>query len=161
MTPGRLRWIMNLWPPFLFAGIRVEAISNDWRYARVRLRLRWFNRNYVGTQYGGSLFSMADPFFMILLLECLGRDYIVWDRAGEIRFLAPGRGDVLAEFRIEQALLDQLRASTADGSRQLHWFEVELRDAASGEPVARVRKQLHVRRKQPPSAALNPVVDSA
>ena len=82
---------MNIWPPFLFSGILVEEIGDDWRYARVRLKLRWYNRNYVKTQFGGALFAMVDPFWMILTLEALRHDYIVWDKAGEIEFVAPGR----------------------------------------------------------------------
>jgi acyl-coenzyme A thioesterase PaaI-like protein len=147
MKPRSLRRLFNVWPPFLFAGIRVEALADDWSYARVRLKLRWYNRNYVKTAFGGSLFAMADPFWMILVMERLGRDYVVWDRAGEIRFVAPGRGDVLAEFRLRQAMIDELQAATAGGERCLRWFETELR-SESGELVAQVRKQLHVRRKQ-------------
>src|SRR5215471_11380721 len=112
VTPNRLRRAMNLWPPFLFSGIRVEAISADWRYARVRLKLRWYNRNYVRTQFGGLLFAMIDPFWMILTLEALRREYIVWDKAGEIEFITPGRGDVLAEIHLDEAFLDEIRAAT-------------------------------------------------
>lgn len=144
----RLRWFANLWPPMLCSGIRLEHLAADWRSARVRLKLRWYNRNYVGTQFGGSLFSMTDPWWMILVMECLGRDYIVWDRAAEIRFVAPGRSDVIAEFRVDDAVLDELREATRDGDKTLRWFETEVRDARSGELVAVVRKQLHVRRKQ-------------
>src|SRR5690349_19095221 len=112
-TPAALRRFMNFWPPFLFGGIRVESISDDWRHARVRMKLRWYNRNYVGTHFGGNLFAMTDAFWMIMVLECLGRDYIVWDKAGEIEFVAPGREDVFAEFVVTEALLDELRAATA------------------------------------------------
>lgn len=146
MTPARLRRLMNLWPPFLFAGIRVLEIGDDWRHARVVLRKRWYNRNYVGTQYGGSLFSMTDPFWMVLTVQCLGRDYIVWDKAAEIEFVAPGREDVHAEFRIDEAMLDDLRAATAGGDKCLRWYETPV-TTAGGELVARVRKQLYVRRK--------------
>ena len=62
MTPRRLRLLMNLWPPFLFAGIRVTAMGDGFRHARVELHQRWYNRNYVGTHFGGSLFAMTDPF---------------------------------------------------------------------------------------------------
>ena len=117
MKPQRLRRMVNFWPLFLFAGIKVERIADDWRYAKVRLKLRWYNRNYVGTQFGGSLFSMTDPWWMILVMECLGRDYVVWDHAGEIVFVAPGRQDVFAEFRVEDAVLDELRAATANGEK--------------------------------------------
>lgn len=57
-----LRHGMNAWPPFLFAGIHITALSDDFRHARVELRRRWYNRNYVGTHFGGSLFAMTDPF---------------------------------------------------------------------------------------------------
>lgn len=146
-TPARLRRFMNIWPPFLFGGIRVESIAPDWRHARVRLKLAWYNRNYVKTQFGGNLFSMTDPFWMILVMECLGRDYIVWDKSGTIDFIAPGREDVYAEFVVEESVLDELRTATANGEKTLRWFETDVK-TASGELVARVRKQLYVRRKR-------------
>ena len=152
VTPARLRRFMNLWPPFLFSGVRVERIAADWRSARVRLKLAWYNRNYVGTHFGGSLFAMTDPFWMILVLECLGRDYVVWDKAGSIDFVAPGREEVYAEFLVEEAMLDELRAATANGEKALRWFDTEVR-TAGGELVARVRKQLYVRRKRDRTAA--------
>jgi hypothetical protein len=83
---------------------------------------------------------------MILVMECLGREYIVWDKAGEIEFVRPGRADVFAEFRIEDALLDELRAATATGDKALRWCETQVK-TADGEVVAVVRKQLYVRRK--------------
>jgi acyl-coenzyme A thioesterase PaaI-like protein len=148
MSPAALRRLMNMWPPFVFSGIRVETIAEDWRYARVRLKLRWYNRNYVRTQFGGSLFAMADPFWMILTMEALRHEYIVWDKAGEIEFIAPGRSDVWAEIRIDDAMLDEIRAATANGEKHLRWCETEVK-TADGEPIARVRKQIYVRRKKP------------
>ena len=154
MKPQRLRRYVNLWPPYLFSGIQVERLDPDWRYVKVRLKLRWYNRNYVGTHFGGSLFSMTDPWWMILIMECLGRDYMVWDQAGEISFVAPGREDVYAEFRIEDAVLDELRQATASGEKVLRWFETEVK-TASGEVIARARKQVYVRRKRDrPEAAV-------
>lgn len=149
ITPRRLRWIFNLWPPFLFAGIRVEHIESDWSAARVRMDLRWFNRNYVGTHFGGSLFAMTDPFWMLLVMESLGRDFIVWDKAGEIDFVRPGRGRVHAEFRLDPKTIGEIREQAGRERRVLHWFEVDVVDT-EGEVVARVRKQLYIRRKQRP-----------
>jgi acyl-coenzyme A thioesterase PaaI-like protein len=146
MKASTLRLAMNLWPPFLFSGIRVSAVAADFTYARVELRQRWFNRNYVGTHFGGSLFAMADPFWMILLLRVLGREYYVWDKAARIEFLQPGRGTVSAEFRLDAATLAEIRAATAGDEKHLRWFETELRNG-DGELVARVHKQLYVRRK--------------
>ncbi len=147
MSPAALRWIFNLWPPFLAAGVRVTRLSPDWREARVELRMRPWNRNYVGTHFGGSLFAMTDPFWMILVKERLGRDYIVWDQAAQIEFVKPGRGTVSAQFHLDEATLGDLRARAAGGDKVLHWFDTGIVDAA-GDIVARVRKQVYVRRKR-------------
>jgi acyl-coenzyme A thioesterase PaaI-like protein len=81
MNARLFRFGINLWPPFLFTGIHVTRITPDYRQIDVELRLRPWNRNYVGTHFGGSLFAMTDPFWMLGLLHILGRDYYVWDRA--------------------------------------------------------------------------------
>jgi acyl-coenzyme A thioesterase PaaI-like protein len=147
MKPAVFRLILNLWPPFLFAGIRVTEVAAGYRRARVELRMRPWNRNYVGTHFGGSLFSMTDPFWMLLVLQSLGRDYIVWDKAGEIEFVKPGRGTVRACFELDSAVLAELREAAADGAKVLRWFDTDVVDA-DGYVVARVRKQLYVRRKR-------------
>jgi acyl-coenzyme A thioesterase PaaI-like protein len=148
VTATRLRWLLRVWPPFVFAGIRVTDLADDWSHVRVELRERWFNRNYVGTHFGGSLFAMTDPFWMILLLRRLGPGYRVWDAAGAIEFVKPGRGTVTADFTLDEATVEAVRAATADGEKHLRWFEVDVTDA-SGEVVARVRKQVYVRRQRP------------
>lgn len=137
---------MNLWPPFLVNGVHVTRISEDWSELTVRLRLHFWNRNYVGTHFGGNLFAMADPMWMLMAMHRLGRQYYVWDRAAEIEFVAPAREDVFAHFCLDSAAVEELRAQAADGSRVLRWFDVELKSAA-GEIVARIRKQLYVRLK--------------
>lgn len=141
-----LRHALNLWPPFLFAGIHVAAIAHDFKYARVELRMRPWNRNYVGTHFGGSLFAMADPFWMLLTMNALGPDYIVWDRAGAIDFIKPGRGKVTAEFALQEDVLNVIRSATGAGNKHLEWFETVIVDTM-GSPIARVRKQIYVRRK--------------
>jgi len=141
-----LRWLMTIYPPYLGAGVRVRHISADFRELRVSMGLGWYNRNYVGTQFGGSLYSMVDPFYMLMLMENLGRDYIVWDKAAAIDFIAPGQGPVFAQFNIDQALLDEIRQQTAGGDKYLPQLQVEIHDGA-GTLVARVDKTLYVRLK--------------
>ena len=97
MSPRLLRWGLNLWPPFRGAGIRVRHIAQDWSEARVELRAGPLKRNFVGTHYGGSLFSMTDPFYALMLMHRLGGQYLVWDQAASIDFIAPGRGRVVTE----------------------------------------------------------------
>ena len=146
LQPSTFRHLFNLWPPFLFTGIHVTCIADDWRYVRVELRMRPWNRNYVGTHFGGSLFAMTDPFWMVPVKECLGSNYIVWDKAAEIEFVKPGKGTVHAEFKVDDTALDEIRAATASGEKYLRWFPVEIVDA-HGDVVARVRKQVYVRLK--------------
>lgn len=138
---------MNAWPPFLFSGIRIEEIGEDFRSVRVRLRRTALTSNYVGTLFGGSLFAMTDPFWMILVLRNLGPGYVVWDKAAQVEFVSPGRSSVTATFDLTDEVLDELRAAAADGAKVLRWFETDV-VTDDGTVVARVRKQLYVRRKR-------------
>lgn len=139
------RWI-NLYPPFLGAGIRVKRMNDDMREIDVEMKLRFWNRNYVNTHYGGSLYSMTDPFYMLMLLDNLGRDYIVWDKAANIRFRKPGRGTVRAQFRLTQERIDELRAQLVTQDKIEPTFTVQIRDM-EGEVIAEVDKLLYVRKK--------------
>ncbi len=146
MRASTFRRLLNLWPPFLCNSIRVQHVADDWSEASVVLKLRPWNRNYVRTQFGGNLFAMTDPFWMLLAMHQLGDDYYVWDKAGTIEFVAPGREDVYAHFKLEPTVVDELRTAAAGGEKVLRWFEVAVK-TASGEVVAIVRKQLYVRLK--------------
>jgi acyl-coenzyme A thioesterase PaaI-like protein len=137
--------LLSLYPPYLGAGIRVKA-SPDLRTFEVRMKLRRWSRNYVGTQFGGSLYSMCDPFFMLILAEALGSGYVVWDKAATIRFRRPGRGTVHATFHIPLVEIEEIRAA-ADGRGKVEpTFRVNVLNGA-GEVVAEVEKLLYVRRK--------------
>lgn len=147
MSPRLFRSLLNWWPPFRFAGIAVEYISPDYRQIKVALRLHWYNRNYVGTHFGGSLFSMTDPFYMLMLLQVLGKDYIVWDKSASIDFIRPGKGKVTAQFDITDTMLQNIYQSTSNGDKYLPEFQINIVDE-SEEIVARVTKQLYIRRKR-------------
>jgi len=148
LTPGRMKLLLNLYPPFLGAGIRVESIGADWRRIRVSLTRRWYNRNAVGTHFGGSLYAMIDPHLMLMLMRLLGPGYVVWDKAAEIEFVKATRSRVTAELEITDADLEAIRLRTVGGEKFFPQFPVEIRDEG-GETVARVLKTLYVRRKRP------------
>ncbi|HTG32975.1 MAG TPA: DUF4442 domain-containing protein [Thermoanaerobaculia bacterium] len=140
------RWmirLLSLYPPYLGAGVRVKA-SPDLRTFEVRMKIHWWNRNYVGTQFGGSLYTMCDPFFMLILVEALGPGYVVWDKAASIRFLRPGRGTVHATFHIPLVKIEEIRASADARGKVEPVFHVAVLDDA-GEVVAEVEKLLYVR----------------
>lgn len=141
-----LRLFLNLWPPFLGSGIRIQRLSPDWKQIDVQMNLHRWNTNYVGTHYGGSLYSMTDPFYMLMLIENLGRDYIVWDKSASIRFRRPGKGRVFATFRITEDQLEEIRQALIPEEKIDRQFTVDVIDQ-SGTVVAEVQKQIHIRRK--------------
>lgn len=150
MAPGwRRRWLkllINLYPPYLGASVRVTDIAPDFRTLDVRMALRPWNRNYVGTHFGGSLFSMVDPFHMIMLMELLGPGYTVWDKAGTIRFRRPGRGTVRARFEMPPDRVEEIRRAADGGGKVEATFAVNVVDA-QGEVVAEVEKLVSVRKR--------------
>jgi hypothetical protein len=140
---------VNFWPPYFGAGIRVTKISPDKRSIDVEMKLRFWNKNYVGTHFGGSLYAMTDPFFMLILIENLGHDYIVWDKAATIRFKAPGRGRVRATFELSEAEIDAVRRDADANDKAEAKFLVKIFDDED-VVVAEVEKLVSVRRKDKP-----------
>jgi len=138
---------MNIWPPLFFAGIRITDLSSDFKTARVQLTLRPWNKNAVGSHFGGSLFSMTDPFYMLMILAQLGNDYLVWDKAADIDFIKPGKGKVFADFSINQKLIDDIIAKTANGEKYLPQIPVYIKDE-EGDIVATLNRTLYIRRKK-------------
>jgi acyl-coenzyme A thioesterase PaaI-like protein len=156
MSPLWFRRALNPWPPFIGAGMKVMRVSEDDREIDVMLKLRVFNRNYFGTQFGGSLFAMTDPFHALMMLHNLGPGYVVWDKAATIRYVKPGRGDVFARFRLEEESVAQARSSTANGEKHEPTFTVSIVDRDGGI-VAEVAKTLYIRRSPADAAqAANP-----
>ncbi len=141
-----MRFFFNLYPPYLGSGIAVEEIASDYKYLRVKLKLRFYNRNYVGTQFGGSIYSMTDPHYMFLLLNILGPDYIVWDKAAKIDFIKPGRTHLIGEFHITDELVQTVKDKTKDGEKYIFDLATSIRDL-DGQIIAEVIKTLYVRKK--------------
>src|ERR1700722_13522039 len=126
-----LRW----WPPMLGAGVRVTRIDKDLRAVDAEMRLTRWNRNYMGVHFGGSLFSMTDPFYMLMLATNLGREYVVWDKAASIRYRKPGMGRVRAEFRLSEEKLAEIRAALEVDGRYDARFVIEVKDDEGGVVV--------------------------
>lgn len=140
------RWRFNLFPAYRGTGGRITYIADDWRDVRVRLPLTWRTRNYVGTLFGGSLYGALDPIYMVMLINVLGPDYEVWDKAASIRFRRPGRTTLRATFRLEDKALDAIRQAVALHGKAEHTFTVEWVDHAS-EVHALCEKLLSIRRR--------------
>lgn len=146
-----IRWqrlrerFVNLYPPFLGAGIRSRRLND--LTIRVEMPLTWLNRNIFGTHFGGSLYAMCDPWFALILLRALGDGYIVWDKAASIQFVKPGRGAVTATFHIPPERVEEIRRAAQTSSKVEPLFTAEVLDSG-GQVVARVEKLLYVRKKR-------------
>ncbi len=138
--------LANWWPPFLGAGIKVTKIADDMRFMETQLKMHWWNKNYVGTHYSASMYSMAEPFYMLMLLENLGKEYLVWDKEASIRFLKPGRGTLTAQFNLTQQQIDEIKHAADTQYKTEPEFTVQIRDE-QGDVVAEMHKVLYVRRK--------------
>ena len=140
----------NGWPTLSAQGITVVELADDFTRAVIRMELTAENANYMGTAFGGSLFSMLDPFLVIMALNQLGPGYNVWDQAAEITFVSPGKQAVTATVELPVSTIAQLREAAADGAKVLRWFEIPITHD-DGSVVARVRRQLYVRQQRPSS----------
>ena len=150
MASFRQRLMMrfvNLYPPYLGAGIRVSYPKDDAYRVTVRMGLHWWNRNLFGTQFGGSLYAMCDPIFLFIVSKNLGPGYQVWDKAAQIEFLRPGRGRVTATFVVPPERIDEIRAAADRGEKVEPVFTTDV-VGDDGAVVARVGKRLWVKKKE-------------
>ncbi len=146
-TPKLLKRMLNLYPPYLGAGVNVTYISKDWKELHVSMSLRWYNRNAVGTHFGGSLYSMIDPHLMLLLMQLLGKGYLVWDKSASIEFVKASKKKIKSVLKVSNEDLEAIRCNTKNGEKYFSDFTVEIRDEED-ELVARVKKTIYVRKKK-------------
>jgi acyl-coenzyme A thioesterase PaaI-like protein len=139
--------LISYYPPYLGAGIRLMSMSEDFMRAEVRMKMRWWNKNLVGTHFGGSLASMADPFYMLMLLQILGRDYVVWDKACTIRFKKPGMGTVSCVFEFTEAQIADIKGQVDELGKQDFVLPLNITNE-KGEVVCELEKTLYVRKKE-------------
>ncbi len=145
--PSISTFLFNHYPPYRGAGIHIEVMNLELCHVRVKMPLTWKNQNLVGTHFGGSLYSMVDPFYMLILMHHLGSKYIVWDKAAEINFLSPGRSTVYADIRVDLAEIEQIRELAENYAPVLRTYHLNIFDE-SGVRIAEVQKTLYIRRKK-------------
>lgn len=143
-----IRMMFNMYPPYLGAGVRVIRIGNNFDFIDAKLVLRFWNRNYVKTSFGGSMYSLCDPFLMYILIKKLGWDYVVWDKGAEIKFIKPGRTDLFVHFSIDENEIQAIKAQAAVAEKVEPVYNVEIKDK-NGELVALVKKRMYIKKKPP------------
>jgi hypothetical protein len=144
-----LEKMINFYGPFLGAGVKLVSMSKDYRKAKVSMKLTFYNKNYMGTQFGGSLYSMVDPWYMLMLIKNLGHEYIVWDKAATIQFKKPGMGKVFADFNITEDHLNEIRENLKNQTKMDMTFKVIIY-SEENKVIAEVDKVIYIRKKSKP-----------
>ncbi|UFH55830.1 DUF4442 domain-containing protein [Spirosoma sp. KNUC1025] len=143
----RFRQLLNWYPMYFGTGGKILFWSGDWREVHLRLRRSIWTYNYVGTIFGGSMFAAADPFYMVMLLRILGSQYVVWDKAGQIRFRKPGRATLYARFEITDEQIDAIRRDVAASGQTERTFSVQWLDK-DGLVHAEIERLCYIADKQ-------------
>ncbi len=138
----RVSW----YPPYLGAGIKLKKYNKDFTCFEVELKMRWFNKNLFGTHFGGSLYAMSDPFFVFIVLNYLGQEYVIWDKSAKIIFMKPGKGTVKGVFKIKKSRLQEIKEEINIIGKNTYIFTGEIKNSAN-EIVAKVEKEIYIRKK--------------
>ena len=142
-----IKWFFNLSPMYRNTGGRVVEASDDFHYVKIKLPLNYNTRNYVGTLYGGHMYSCVDGIYMVQLVNILGPKYVIWDKSASIRFRRPGSSTLYAEFRLEKEFIEEIKKDiTLDGERD-YLLNVDLCDK-DGVVHANVEKEIYIASKE-------------
>ncbi len=134
----------NLSPMYRRSTARITEVTEDLLHVRIKLPLSYKNSNYVGSIFGGSLFSAVDPIPMVQLINLLGDDYVVWDKSAEIAFKRPARETLYAEFSYTPEELEGIKARVAAENEIDIVKTTQLMDQAGDTVFCEVRKTIYV-----------------
>lgn len=146
--PAISKFLLNRYAPYRGAGIEIDKVDLANSHIRIKMPLTRKNQNVVGVHFGGSLYSMVDPFYMLILMHHLGSKYIVWDKSASIQFLSPGRGTVYTDIRLDSTEIDQIKQLTENHAPVYRNYSLNIFDEA-GVRIAEVQKTVYIRRKKP------------
>ena len=138
-------WSFYLFGCYRGTGGRLRYIAEDWSEVRMELPLSWRTRNYVGTIFGGSVYSAVDPIYMLMLIHRLGPEFIVWDKAASIQFKKPGKETLRAQFVVSDEELAAIRAALETQRSVDRTYTIELKDSRENV-CAIVEKVMYIRR---------------
>ncbi len=138
--------LINFYPPYIGAGIRVRSVSDGFRRIEVRMKMHWWNKNLFGTHFGGSLASMTDPFYVFILMMNLGKEYIIWDKASNIRYRRPGKGTVTCVFEMTAEQINGIKDQVEKSGKKDILLPLEIKNS-KGEVVCELEKTVYVKKK--------------
>ncbi|WP_405267908.1 DUF4442 domain-containing protein [Cellulophaga sp. Ld12] len=108
-TATLFKYGFNFSPMYRRTTARIILISKDLLHIRIKLPISYKNKNYVSSIFGGSMFAAVDPIPMVQLMNLIGDDYVVWDKAAEIRFKKPAKENLYANFNYTLAEVAEIK----------------------------------------------------
>lgn len=136
----------NVSPLVRGTGSWMAFLSGDWHEVHLKLGLNLRTRNYVGTTFGGALFSAADPVIPIQLYYLLGKRYILWDKAARIQFKRPGRTTLKAQFILPQQAITEIEQQLMTQTQTYYETTITWLDQDNKE-VALIHKTIYIAHK--------------
>lgn len=139
--------MFNISPMYSRSTAKIIVVSEDLHSVKIKIPLSYKNKNYVGTIFGGSLFSATDPIFMIQLIQILGNNFVVWDKSSNIFFLRPANKDAFVTFLFTAEEIENIKNDvTLNGEINI----IKHLDIASNEGVvfAKVQKTIYIATKE-------------
>lgn len=148
MSARRLRWLLNLYPPWWFQRIRVVALSEDLSSCRVEVRPSWRSRNLGGSTFGGTIFAAGDPVVAVLFWQILANRGVpveAWLKSAKIRYRRPARTTLTLDFVLERVDVEEAVEAILREGRWSRWYRVDAVDR-DGKVCAEMETEVFLRR---------------
>jgi acyl-coenzyme A thioesterase PaaI-like protein len=142
-----LKWAMRCYPPFLFQGIWTKQFEKEFTGAQVKIINNIFNRNYNRTIFGGTIFSAADPYYVLLFYQILirkGWRVKLWLKHSTIDFLRPGNCNLYFKINLSPEDIEEVVAKLESDGKFIKTFRVEITNK-EGILYAVVHNEIYIR----------------
>ncbi len=141
------RTLMNWYPMYFGTGGTIIFWAADSTEVHLRLRLNLWTYNYVGTIFGGNIFSASDPFYMLMLFRSLGPSFVVWDKSASIKFKKPARATLFAKLEVTCLVLEDIKTRVKEHGHTTYDFLIQWVDKA-GEVHAEIQRHCYIADKE-------------
>ncbi len=140
--------LMNWYTMYFGTGGKIVFWAADSTKVHLRLRLNMWTYNYVGTIFGGSMFSASDPFYMVMLFRSLGSSFVVWDKSASIKFKKPARTTLFAKLEMTHQVLEEFKVRVKVHGHTTHDFLIQWMDNAGGVVHAEMQRHCYIADKE-------------
>lgn len=142
-----LKWVMRLYPPFLFQRIWVQRFHPGFTGVDVKISKSLLNRNYNASIFGGTIYAAADPFYALLFDQLFRRKGFktrVWLKSASIEYLKPGRTALYFTIMLSEQEVTEAVIALRETGKYIKTFPIAVMDKR-GDLCASVQNEVYVR----------------